>query len=536
MIADLAILSASKFRLIRKNLRLGPRNLFGIFLIGTVSTIIGVARSNFVAALLTLVLGLTFLFATVFFLNLFNAFFAAKNQLSTLRSQIKIVLNEQHSMRQKVITQQQKITTQEQKITTQEQKITTQEQKITVQNESMMDSQARELELRVNIENLRLDANDEKKSRDVLLRLSAQLSRNRIRFFVYQALEGKNDYVRMIYSAFAEHGFDVISIAKRSDFDSLKSGDVLHIHWTKTFSAHATSIFEADKMCESWLSMFQQLKDRGVFLIWAVHEALPHECRFPEVESNFRNQLAQLSDVVQILHESTPDAVRDIFFIQDEKVVVVPHPLYVGAQPDYISRREARARLGIKPTDLVLSTFGAIRPYKNHRAVLDTLQNLEEQMPGRKLVYLIAGPIQRGSEIDKYLNDLRTAIDSNRSSAVVRMFEGALPTADLQVIQKASDISVCPYSAGLNSGVLMLNLTFGLSTVISSNPVSEDIAQFGPVYPISSTSADHLGAHLLHVANRGTHREVDSGFRSSHLPRIVSSRFANEVKDRLASR
>jgi hypothetical protein len=113
------------------------------------------------------------------------------------------------------------------------------------------------------------------------------------------------------------------------------------------------------------------------------------------------------------------------------------------------------------------------------------------------------------------------------------MYEGAVPADALQFIQKASDLSVCPYNAGLNSGVLMLNLTYNLPTIISSNPVIDDIARYGPVRTLRTSKASELSKKVIAASRRRGFRGVDPGFEEGHKPHHVSNNFAEELRMKL---
>lgn len=387
--------------------------------------------------------------------------------------------------------------------------------------------------LHATLDNVRRDHDDERTWRDTRARLTNVTARPRRRLLVFP-MTGVNDYFTLIYQEFPRFGFDVVPVAHETGLDGAMPGDVVHFHWTKRVQSGCTTIEQARAASDRWLERFRDLQRRGVSVVWGVHEAVPHECAFPGVEIDFRRELVDLVDLVQVLHPSTAAAVADTFTIPASKSLVVPHPLYTGAQADHVSRAAARADLGLGSNDALLLGFGSIRPYKGYERVIRLLPSLQAELGDRRVTFAIAGPVQWDPTVRRYVDSLRAEIDLLADPSTVRLSPGPVPGNHLQRLLRATDVSVAPYRSGLNSGVLMMNLTFGVPTVIASNPVTEDLAVHGAITTFPPDDDDALRSALVHALTPGhRHRGVDAAFVSANSPEVISAAFAEALCQRL---
>jgi len=377
-----------------------------------------------------------------------------------------------------------------------------------------------------------LEGKDDRAWRDVRARVSQAGTRQRPRLFVFPWLR-VNSYFRLIYQEFPKWDFDVTPVQQVSDLDAAKDGDVIHYHWTQNVQSGCTTAAEARAASDAVLHRFRTLQRRGVTIVWGVHEAVPHECSYPDVELEFRQSLANLADVVQVLHPSTNAALEGAFKIPEDKILVVPHPLYTGAQADHVTRGAARADLGYRNSDLVVLGIGAIRPYKGFERVVRLMPSLQERFGNRRLMFVIAGTAQKHPDARRYIAALETEIAMLPDTTAVRFAPRTVPDSYLHVLLRSADVSVAPYRAGLNSGVLMMNMTFGLPTVIASNPVTEDISRFGPVstFPVDDDNAlrDALIDRLASTAVP----TVDPQFIQKHSPAVISAAFAQALSAKI---
>ena len=178
--------------------------------------------------------------------------------------------------------------------------------------------------------------------------------------------------------------------------------------------------------------------------------------RFEDEAVLVRRGVVERAAMVHALAASTPAAVAPWFEIPADRLVVIPHPSYAGVYPTTATRDGARFELGLWPDELVFLAFGAIRPYKGIDGLLAAWRAAAPSSPPRRLV--VAGGAGAGPAADELLLDLAVTPDV---AAFPRRIEDGL----VGDFFRAADIAVLAHHEALNSGVLLLALTFGLPVI-----------------------------------------------------------------------
>ena len=375
------------------------------------------------------------------------------------------------------------------------------------------------------------DQDEDRNWRDLRSALVSPCAPARQRLFVFPP-GNENDYLKLLYQEFPMHGFEVIP-AKPAAMDGLRRGDIFHLHWTKWMLARCKSETEAHDAVDVWLERLNALRRQGVHLIWSVHEELPHECNYLAAELRLRRGICELVDIVHVLDEATAELVRDSFEIPAKKELIAPHPTYAGTLPDHLRRESLRRDLGFGADDVLLIGLGSIRPYKGYERVIRLLPQLNESFPSKRIRFLIAGNVQADPEVQAYRRTLEELIASLERPESVVLHARKVSRYYLGVLLQIADLSVAPYTSGGNSGVLMLNMTFGLPTVITANPIIDSIAVNGPVTTCPAGDDDALLAGITRVLADSPSRQVKPEFSAQYAPDKVSADFAEALRQRL---
>jgi glycosyltransferase involved in cell wall biosynthesis len=227
---------------------------------------------------------------------------------------------------------------------------------------------------------------------------------------------------------------------------------ILHVHWTDSVLLNAPNQAEAERRLRDFVAALDTFLGTGGRLIWTVHNVLPHEARFPELEAKVCQALADRAAVVHVMCEETVVVAAPWYEIPRERVSVIAHASCLGVYPNFLARDEARARLGLEPEDTVLTAFGGLRPYKGIAALLDAFEAAASVDPGLRLV--IAG---RPIRLDG-LEALKARCE--RNPRIVHRLRG-VPDARVQVFLNAADAVILPHRNALNSGLVGLAFAFG---------------------------------------------------------------------------
>ena len=340
-------------------------------------------------------------------------------------------------------------------------------------------------------------------------------------------LGSQNPYLNLLYGRCVEHGFDPFPLRRIEHPLPLRSGSVLHLHWTRFAQLGATE-HDATARARRLVTELRKLRRGGVTLAWTVHEPLPHDCEFPAVEIGLREALAELSSVVHVMHPSTVDETRPHYDLPTDRLLVVDHPLYTGVYPDHVTRHAARLELGVDDEELLLLVFGGIRPYKGVDRLLRSIEVLHREGTKRRVRLLVAGPAYRSV-------DVSGLVLQAKSVPGVSIETTAVPTQYVQYLFRAADRVVLPYRDFLNSGVLMLALTFGCPVIAPENAVTRDAAASGlvTVFPGDDDGALHDLVGAAANADPEPPPAIDAEYARTHAPDHIAEQFARGLRERV---
>jgi glycosyltransferase involved in cell wall biosynthesis len=305
-----------------------------------------------------------------------------------------------------------------------------------------------------------------------------------------------------------------------------RAKSVLHLHWLAPVTERASAAAEAADRVGAFLARVDELRDAGCAIAWTVHNALPHDVRFPEAAVLLRRGIVERSIMIHVLSPSTASEVAPWFDLPTERVVHVPHPNYAGVYPDLVDRDTARLGHGLWPDELVLLAFGALRPYKGIPELLEAWRATAPAAPPRRLV--VAGKAPGGAAGE----ELTVALAA--TPGVVAL-PREVPVEAVASLFRAADVAVMAHRQALNSGFLLLALTFGLPVVgprmaAAEHLLDESVARlYDPADPDGLAAALRAAPELL--TNEARRRAIQ--IAEAHAPRPISRSFLAELRRRL---
>jgi glycosyltransferase involved in cell wall biosynthesis len=296
----------------------------------------------------------------------------------------------------------------------------------------------------------------------------------------------------------------------------------LHLHWLDRVVRGAAGQAEAAARIDRFLARLDGFREVGGRVVWTVHNILPHETSFEALEARLAGEVARRADVVHVMAARTAELTSPWYELPNQRILAVPHPSFAGVYPDHLSRLQARARLGLGPDDLVFLALGAIQAYKGLTDLLEAWAAGPE--PGRRLVVA-------GIASDDPL--IVAALDRARADPSIVVRTGKIAVQDMQVYLRAADVAVLPYRAALNSGALLLALTFGLPVVVPAASGIADLVEpaFGIAYEPSAGLAGALAEAPRLVS--GDARAAAARAAEAFAPAIVAEAFARGLRARL---
>ena len=173
-------------------------------------------------------------------------------------------------------------------------------------------------------------------------------------------------------------------------------------------------------------------------------------------------RLVEVCDGIVVMSHAAENELRATFRVPERCAVrVIPHGHYIDAYPNTIAREVARERLGLLASARVVLSLGRIGRYKGLDKLVRSFSSVAQ--PGDVLV--IAGRPQDQKLIAE-LRDLATSLCPSQAS--IRLEPTLIPDDELQIYFGACDLVVLPFERVLNSGSLLLAMSFGRCVVAPS--------------------------------------------------------------------
>ncbi|WP_135469765.1 glycosyltransferase family 4 protein [Crenalkalicoccus roseus] len=270
---------------------------------------------------------------------------------------------------------------------------------------------------------------------------------------------------------------------------------VFHLHWEDAIYREARQAEEAERLAEHFLAGLDRFLAAGGRFAWTVHNAQPHEPRFPELDRRLRRALAERAHAVQMHSPAAVAEMAPALGLAPETVLVTPHGGYTGYYPDDIGRAAARRYFGLDPEAPVFVTLGNLRPYKGIEVLQAAFAALRARLPEARLI--IAG--RSGTPAFGRFRE---------PSPGVLLMPDRIDDATVQYVLRAADFAVFSFRRIMTSGSVLLAQSFGLPVIVPDLPTLAEMVEPGRngfTYPAGDAVAlarVMLGAAGLPPASR----------------------------------
>jgi beta-1,4-mannosyltransferase len=234
---------------------------------------------------------------------------------------------------------------------------------------------------------------------------------------------------------------------------ALASGPVVfHLHWEDTLYAGASNATDAAAKIDAFLVELAVFRGLGGRLVWTLHNAAPHEDRFPELSAGLRRAVAEQADIVHVHGRIAAGLAREAG-ADPERILVVAHPNMAAAYPNDIGDEAARRYFHLDKDDTVFAFLGSMRSYKGVDDLLRAFADVHQIVPAAQL---ILGGRQARSLEARYV----------MYSPGVRLIPRFVDDGIVQYVLRAADYVVLPYNRILTSGAIALALGFGRPVIV----------------------------------------------------------------------
>lgn len=271
--------------------------------------------------------------------------------------------------------------------------------------------------------------------------------------------ESLNPYNALLYRDIEIAGHRVSEYSHKTAIT--KQYDIIHLHWPDGYIDVA-----------NWVKVIQRAlllaiiimvsKIKRAKLVWTVHNLEPHDAHHPKFSQWFLKQFAAVCDGFIFLTKEGSEKFASIYPAinisntnsKKRSAAIIPHGHYRNSYPPPIEQLAAKELLGIPKDKSVLLFLGTIKPYKNCDGLINEFLKAKLQ----NTVLVIVGMV---STI-KHQRKLET-LAANQPNVYIYLHR--VPVNDVPLYMSAADKVILPYKSILNSGTLLLALSFNTPVI-----------------------------------------------------------------------
>ena len=230
-----------------------------------------------------------------------------------------------------------------------------------------------------------------------------------------------------------------------------KHFDLVHIHWIY-FNITGKNRYLYFFSCLKFLFDILITRLAGFKFVWTVHDYLGHDSKFPGLELWTRRLFVKFVNRIICLNEMTVETIAKEYKFNPRKAIVIPHGHYRDVYDKPVDLVEARKELNLPESGKVYLNLGLLKPYKGIENLLRVWQDSQDIFAGNTLL-IVGKPVDE--DYVKKLQDLAAGIEG------VIIYPQFIENDKLHLYFSAANVVVLPFKKILNSGSLILAMSFG---------------------------------------------------------------------------
>ena len=267
---------------------------------------------------------------------------------------------------------------------------------------------------------------------------------------------GFNPYQRLITDAIENAEINVVRIPPRKWFPlqqaAAVSCDLLHLDWPHDFYSGRNFLTQQLKQW-MYLRGLKHLSNKP--LVWTAHNLVSHDSKSPVREHRMIQKLINRCQGIVVLSEASRQMLLEHYSVPNlTQVKRIHHGHYIDCYPNTSNLENSREKLQLGQEKFIFLCVGAIKPYKGHTELINAFCKAASSDD----VLVIAGC---GSKI--LIDKLKRQINDNRHNCQgeIRIVPSFVESDHFQFYFNAANVTVLPFRQVLNSGSLLLSLSFG---------------------------------------------------------------------------
>lgn len=265
-----------------------------------------------------------------------------------------------------------------------------------------------------------------------------------------------NPYQSLLYGA--AQGWHAVAEDLTAAHTRLKQGhrSIFHLHWTAPLFKSVTTEESFRARSREVLDQIKAYRAEGGYLLWTIHNGLPHARIFKQAEIDFRRGLAEQVDRIHLHDTAAIEQVTKLYPLPTEKIRIAAHGHMIGAYKQgrlqsLFKPGPSRKKLGLTGTSPIAAVIGQLRPNKG-------IEDFISAVPDAPIQALLAGrvtPKASQSDFAARCRDLGIVFK-----------DGFVPAPHMPALFDLTDMIVLPYRENLTSGSLVLALSMAKPVIV----------------------------------------------------------------------
>lgn len=271
------------------------------------------------------------------------------------------------------------------------------------------------------------------------------------------AIEDREDGYK--YDASVKYHFwdkDLAGYKKAAEIINESDADLVNIqHEFGLYGAKVNPDTLGQDDGKNFLEFIRNLKKPAVTTLHMVYKNPPQH------HIDVVREICDRSERIVVLAEIAKQFLVEKYAIEADKIIVIPH----GAPnvPKY-STRFFKEMFGYSKEDILVSTFGLIRPKKGYEYLIDAMAEVVAKHPEAKLVIVGRAHPQRSPE---YYQMLKDKVRDHKLTKSVKFVNKFISYADLLNYLMATNVFVAPFLVmdQVSSGTLIYAMAAGRACI-----------------------------------------------------------------------
>lgn len=257
-----------------------------------------------------------------------------------------------------------------------------------------------------------------------------------------------------------------------------------------------------------YVALLSKAKEMGIEVIGTLHDVMPFESFY--IDPAALELLYSTIDHYIVGNESELAKLQLYFQVPRNKISIIPHGPYLLFDNKKYNKESARKKLNIPQNKKVILFFGLLRPHKGLKYLIKAFKKVVKEVPNAWLY------ISSDLSYSPQQNELLQRLERSGVSKFTQLVKKYIPSNEIEMIFKAADIVVMPYTIVSQSGILNLSYAFKKPVIITNifNEANIVDRKFGRAVKSEDVSSlEQAIIEMLRMPKRELEKMGENGYK-----------------------